>query len=1622
MSALGSLVVKLALEYAQFMGGLDKSEQAALAHAKRIQDTFDGIKDKVFSVGTAVAGGLAAAFTVSAFKSLISDSVAAGAALDDLAMQTGSTVEALSGLAEVGKFNDMGPEKIGAAMNMLTRNLAGATEESKGTGAALKALGLDMQSFRALKPEEQMQAVAKALDGVQDGASKSAVMMALYGKEGANMLPFMKDLASVGELQARITTEQAAAAAQLDDNWVRLTTTGSETAKEVAMGMVPALDDAVRAIMDVMSGTGGMRETLRGLVADGSIREWTTTAIKGLSYVADAGQIAWRVLQSIGKGLGGLAAALVQALSGDFRAAWTTLQASGQDMIDVFDSPTIGARFRESLDKMATSTDGAGASAKKATLDFRNLAETSKAAKDPFDALLESIVKRTAAYAAEAAAGEKLTEGEKAAIDVLDQLRTGKVKVTQAQAEQLGKAIELMLAQEKENAQHQEFIKIADAERAARLKIAEAAEQSVAALLEQNQSLREEVELIGLSSDQQNAILQARMQAVIVTKEATLAELERQAAITGTMTREHAALAQEIDLLKERAQLLGQKDLRERESKGWMDFYTSIEQTARSVWTDVADKGMGAFKRIGQTIKASVLDVLWQMTGRRWIINIGTSIFGSGFGTAASAASGGASALSTVGSIGSGYSLLSGLAGTFGGGLSAGFGGLMGTLGLNATGATLGGAMSAGSIAMGAGNIAGGLGTFVGALGPIALGLAAVVSLLGKKSTPHIGGGAAYGADMGLVTGSASNQYMEHWTIPESAYRDEANKAAATMAKTVSTTLDSVAKLFGDQVGYVVGTGYADDSSKDGAWGALRIALGGQTVADWGNPDDKWAGVTFADGEKGAQEYAAKVAATVREVIQGMQLPEWAARIAANLPDGASMDDLTALLSSISAYPAQLLQQFGSDRDSLVQLYVDGLATGDAAAAGQSVADALLTGLRNALYAQGAGQIFDTVNMGIVTPMLDAIATGASVSEALSAASIDATIERAKAQAAAFAELFGNAEFQDALNGMRDAVASALGQAGPALQWLPYTAQSIDVAAQAAASAADEAARAAEEARKRWQDITDALLSDRFAADMSLLRALGREEEAVAAERLRAIDGYDAYQVSLFDGTQAILAQVAALEKQAEAADLARQKAQELAASIASELPAVLDLYRTPAQRTQARYDSIAADLTAAGIGVSGDALAAATKDQIAQAAVAVFNMAETSDTARLALVRAAGALATLKDEAEATAKANDLDALDKAWKAVQRAIGAQRDVVKETIADVTAVFRLVGDSARELYGQVAQTAALQAQEGNAFIARALEAARSTGLLPDSEDLRDAIGAARAGLDATMYATQAEADYERMVLAARLRSLEDVAGDQLSEAERQLKALDDLLESEQAQVDLLRAQLTGQEAETAATLGVMGAVQNLHDLMARLQGRGGGGGGGGGTPAGGAASVLTGPGGSQYDPRSGTFYAADTGLPYSAQDLGAAAIDMVNAGQARDLYDIARANGVTSDMLAAWTGTKAQDLRDWARDQGLPAFAGGGWHSGGWALFGEEGPELAYTPPARIYTAQETARMRASQGGGGAGQGDALLASIDTRLARIEGLHASGNDNTGRTADLIDKVTAGGNAMATETA
>ncbi|MFM2328789.1 MAG: hypothetical protein RLZZ494_892, partial [Pseudomonadota bacterium] len=407
---IGTLMIDMAADVARLSADMNR--------ATGIVDAASAKMSAAANMAKGALAGIAAGFTVAAFAGVIKGAIDSAAKLHDLAIQSSTTVEALSGLAAVGKFSDQTADSIAGAMNKLTRSLASTTEESKGAGLAIQALGLSVSQFKNLRPEDQMLAVAKALDGFADSADKSAVMMALYGKEGAKMLPFMQDLAVAGDLAAKVTTEQAAAADNLSDNWLRLQTSGDGWKKELAMGMVPALDQGLQALLDVTNGAGGLRDQVRALAADGSIRHWTNTVMEAVSYVVDGFQWVIRVVTATAQTIGGAMAAAftavgsigtaftkvvagdmsgaVAALSSGLDRSKNILNAAEKDVASQFTGKTFGVKWRESMEKVQSSTQAAANAVhkEKPKLDFQNvLAQNAKGAKDN-DSAFNSLIKR----------------------------------------------------------------------------------------------------------------------------------------------------------------------------------------------------------------------------------------------------------------------------------------------------------------------------------------------------------------------------------------------------------------------------------------------------------------------------------------------------------------------------------------------------------------------------------------------------------------------------------------------------------------------------------------------------------------------------------------------------------------------------------------------------------------------------------------------------------------------------------------------------------------------------------------------------------------------------------------------------------------------------------------------------------------------------------------------------------------------------------------------------------------------------------------------------------------------------------------------------------------------------
>ena len=754
---IGTLMIDMAADVARLSADMNR--------ATGIVDAASAKMSAAANMAKGALAGIAAGFTVAAFAGVIKGAIDSAAKLHDLAIQSSTTVEALSGLAAVGKFSDQSAASIAGAMNKLTRSLASTTEESKGAGLAIQALGLSVDQFKRMRPEDQMQAVAKALDGFADSADKSAVMMALYGKEGANMLPFMQDLAVAGDLAAKVTTEQAAAADNLSDNWLKLQTSGDAWKKELALGMIPTLDQAVQALLGVTNGSGGLREEVKRLAADGSIAAWTRQAVTGASYVIDAFEGVIRVVKSVGLAIGGalavgidgaqsIANAYNRIKSGDLVGAWnemtgaaarakTVVKEVGNDLDKMWTAPSRGQQFRAAMDKLGASVGAAGAEGARAKpkLDFQNvLAQNAKGAKDN-DSAFNSLIKRLQEHLdtskQEIAMGRELTDVEKLEVKTKTDVALAGNKLNAAQRAAIATKLEDVKAaalqvqiQRSQIAQAKELAEARQAQR-------RSDEQAIRAFFETQQAeqaaaLRSTRERIQSIADE-NAAMDLSISANITLAEAvqrvTIARLKEKQARFHEGSEGWNDLQQQIDLANQLSEAISGAETRRRNNDMWDGFMNA----AHGAFINIENGFESTVKQLWKSIKTGLLDLMWNAFAKPIMLNLRASLMGiggglTGTGAMAGGAGGGGGSLLNIGS-----SLFG--AGGMAGSLMAGAGWLTGA-------ASFGGIMGAAGSLIGTGTIAGigsGLTMGLGAVAPVLLPLLALVGsgAFGRKHEQH---------------------------------------------------------------------------------------------------------------------------------------------------------------------------------------------------------------------------------------------------------------------------------------------------------------------------------------------------------------------------------------------------------------------------------------------------------------------------------------------------------------------------------------------------------------------------------------------------------------------------------------------------------------------------------------------------------------------------------------------------------------------------------------------------------------------------------------------------------------------------------------------------------------------
>lgn len=289
--AIAKLSIDLEARLTKLESDLKQAASLAEKAAGQMQSAFKGL--------ALTFTGLAGALSVGAIKGAFDKYVEGAANMQKLAIVAGTTTENMSGLAAVAKLSGTDVDSLSSGMVKLSSSLSKAQDDAKGTGKAFALLGLDPAKLRTKDTAEALQDVAKAFARVEDGSGKTALAVQIFGKAGAQLLPYLKELADSGGIVTKITTEQGQAAKEYEQNLKRLEVAQGAVAKTIASEMLPAASTFVRSLAELITQTDGVAAAAKGLARDGSIRSWAETGATAIANMVDALQLAKRLIVEI---------------------------------------------------------------------------------------------------------------------------------------------------------------------------------------------------------------------------------------------------------------------------------------------------------------------------------------------------------------------------------------------------------------------------------------------------------------------------------------------------------------------------------------------------------------------------------------------------------------------------------------------------------------------------------------------------------------------------------------------------------------------------------------------------------------------------------------------------------------------------------------------------------------------------------------------------------------------------------------------------------------------------------------------------------------------------------------------------------------------------------------------------------------------------------------------------------------------------------------------------------------------------------------------------------------------------------------------------------------------------
>jgi hypothetical protein len=690
MSALGRLVASCVLDTAEFTVGTDKAKYLAASLSTDVDRAMRDMERSATRALGGIAAAAAAGFGIAALKSAFDDLVKFRGELEKMSQITGASVESLSVLGQAAKLAGTDIGTVEAAMVKMTKGLSASNADTKDTALALEYLGVKARdSFGQLRdPGDIMRDVAKKMGVMGEGANKTAIALALWGKSGAQMLPVMKEMFENGDLVAKVTTEQAVQAHQYEMALVRLHTAMDQTKRLILSEMVAPMTALTQVMTQAITSTDSMGASVKALSKSGELRNWAYDVGYALATIADFARVTKDTIMALGSSVSVVAAdvvrgtaymaaailpfgALIRKVADSWRDA--QLEEANRRWAALLDSNT--SKIREAYEwQMRLNAALAAAMSGQYADQASRAQQRAERSQTPFRGTDHDTSRRDA-FKAENAELEKQIAHLKGVGEMeayLTKLSEDRfAKITPKQRQELIDKEALIIKLKQEKTTREELLKNDEALLKSQEKTKAQLDDYVISLKAQANQEKFDLDIIGKTRvEQEKAIALRRLDLELKQQLANLPDDE-----LGTSVAIANALREQTEIAKQKiAAYIDAKDALLQEKTVWDE----ISGKAGTFFANLVVNGKSAFSSLRDQVKSLAAEML-AFFAKRWILQMVVAGGGAGATGASAALNGMAS--NAAGSLMSGMisGAGTGIGGAFGTGVLTGAGDFVGT-------------------------------------------------------------------------------------------------------------------------------------------------------------------------------------------------------------------------------------------------------------------------------------------------------------------------------------------------------------------------------------------------------------------------------------------------------------------------------------------------------------------------------------------------------------------------------------------------------------------------------------------------------------------------------------------------------------------------------------------------------------------------------------------------------------------------------------------------------------------------------------------------------------------------------------------------------------------------------